>query len=177
MTTLPATFVAKTKPSDCILWTGALNSRGYPCFAIDGVSQLAHRVAYEAAHGPIPEGMTIDHLCRVRHCVNPDHLEAVTGAENTRRAASSADYCVHGHPLYLRSNGKRGCRTCEATARRIEYGTRSIGAGGAPSHVVRQWALDNGMTVSPRGNLPQHVRKAFEAAQGTTTNSPRSPAG
>lgn len=74
-----------TMPTPCVIWTGALNSRGYPCFSVGGWSQLAHRLAYQDAFGEIPEGLTIDHLCRVKRCVNPDHLEAVTRGENARR--------------------------------------------------------------------------------------------
>lgn len=70
----------------CIVWMGALNAKGYGCFGLDGDTKLAHRVAYEFENGPIPDGLTIDHLCRVKRCVNPAHLEAVTGRENTRRA-------------------------------------------------------------------------------------------
>ncbi len=66
--------------SGCWFWLGAL-SRGYGSLK----NARAHRVAYEMTIGPIPEGLVIDHLCRVTSCVNPDHLEAVTQAENVRR--------------------------------------------------------------------------------------------
>lgn len=74
----------------CHLWAGCLNSRGYGCIAVNGKSQLAHRVAWELDNGPVPEGMTVDHVhkrgCRHKHCVNIAHLEPVTSAENTRRS-------------------------------------------------------------------------------------------
>lgn len=76
---------AEKTDSGCWLWSGAMFPNGYPCFSINRGSVGAHRVAYELANGPIPEGLTIDHLCRVKRCVNPDHLEAVAQGENTRR--------------------------------------------------------------------------------------------
>lgn len=81
---------------------------------------LAHRVAYEQAKGPIPTGLQIDHLCRNRACVNPDHLEAVTQGENVRRAVP--DRCINGHDLNdnpYRYHGKRMCRPCRRERQRV----------------------------------------------------------
>lgn len=70
----------------CWLWQGRPSlSGGYGRVRIAGVLYYAHRVAYEAFIGPIPDGLTIDHLCRVTLCINPAHLEPVTFSENTRR--------------------------------------------------------------------------------------------
>lgn len=86
---LPVHYWAKTTAGDgCWNWTAAVNSKGYGCFAINGRSQLAHRVAYRALVGPIDHGMTIDHLCRNKLCQNPEHMEQVTPAENIRRAVA-----------------------------------------------------------------------------------------
>lgn len=165
MSSLPSNFHAKTKPADCIVWTGALNSRGYPCFAVGGVSQLAHRLAYEDAHGPIPEGFTVDHLCGFRRCVNPEHLEAVTVAENIRRAKELSRICQYGHPLGgIDSRGCRYCTECSRERARQDYAKKSKGAGGATSTEVRAWAKRNGIPVNARGNLPNAVRAAYEAA-------------
>lgn len=157
---LPAHFTAKTKRSDCIVWTGALNSRGYPCFAIDGVSQLAHRVAYEAHHGEIPEGLTIDHLCGYTRCVNPDHLEAVTAAENNRRSRDARGYriggqCSHGHALtedstYRHPRGQLVCRECQRQQQ--------------PRNPIRAWAKSNGLPVREVGRIPADVISAYYAA-------------
>lgn len=70
----------------CWLWRGKLTDKGYATTSFNGRSTGAHRKAYTLLMGPIPEGLTLDHLCRIRHCVNPDHLEPVTQQENTARA-------------------------------------------------------------------------------------------
>lgn len=125
--TLPANFISKTRPAtDCVVWAGAQNSRGYGCFGVNGLSQLSHRVAWEDAHGPIPDGLTIDHLCRVRSCVNVAHMELVTSPENTRRAIALrvGGECKRGHALsgdadiYHRANGIAECRECRRAAKR-----------------------------------------------------------
>lgn len=73
----------------CLLWTGGLNNRGYGVIGVGGDKKLVHRVAWQLDNGPIPEGLTIDHVydrgCRHKHCANVAHLEPVTLAENIRR--------------------------------------------------------------------------------------------
>jgi hypothetical protein len=76
--------------SPCWIWQlKTMKKTGYGTLGIKGKHYLAHRVYYEQARGPIPEGMQLDHLCRVRECVNPDHLEPVTPQENTRRSRAA----------------------------------------------------------------------------------------
>lgn len=110
--------------SGCWLWAGYVSRYGYGLLHQTPKKYfLAHRLAYEFFVGPIPEGLQIDHKCRVRSCVNPAHLEAVTLQENIRRGETgihqrTRTHCPHGHPYdeantYRRpSNGTRICRQC-----------------------------------------------------------------
>ncbi len=112
---------ANTEKTDtCWLWHGLTNKEGYGRTKNEGKSLIAHRAFYELLVGPIPEGLTLDHLCRVRNCVRPDHLEPVTSGENVLRGdgpcARNArkEFCVRGHPLsdaYV-ANGGRYCQVC-----------------------------------------------------------------
>lgn len=71
--------------NNCWLYTYSKDGLGYGVFYYQHTAYKAHRVAYELINGEIPSGLVIDHLCRTRHCINPDHLEAVTQKENVRR--------------------------------------------------------------------------------------------
>ena len=119
--------VNKDGPNGCWLWLGGTDTSGYGQLWLNGRQKLAHRYFYEMAYGLIPEGMQIDHLCRVRRCVNPDHLEVVTHIENIRRGTGSGSrtYCPKGHPYdpsntVFNSKGHRECRIC-----RVEWNRRS----------------------------------------------------
>lgn len=102
----------------CWLWIRSRHTHGYGKLRIGGKDYYAHRVAYEARYGPIPEGMEIDHLCCVKACCNPHHLEAVTHAENVRRIVRTPKKaCRAGHLLtpdntYSRGVGRVRCKAC-----------------------------------------------------------------
>lgn len=101
----------------CWIFGGAVHSGGYGVVNMLGVLHYAHRVAYETLAGPVGT-LHLDHLCRDRLCVRPDHLEPVTSAENSGRGAVARRYCQRGHELegpnlYFRPDGKgRRCRAC-----------------------------------------------------------------
>ncbi len=131
-----ARFWMRVTREHCWLWTGETAGNGYGRVKIGGQNLAAHRLAYEWLVGPIPDGLEIDHLCSVRNCVNPTHLEAVTHKENTMRgntitaAAAAKTHCLRGHelagsnlvPSALR-RGRRDCLICSrnrAAARRAK---------------------------------------------------------
>jgi hypothetical protein len=99
---------------DCWIWLGLTDRDGY---ATRGDRKQLHRWFYRFLVGEIVPGMEIDHLCRVRNCLNPDHLEPVTQAENKRRQGAALTHCKSGHLFdeentIVRSNGTRNCRAC-----------------------------------------------------------------
>jgi hypothetical protein len=101
-------------PEGCWEWTGARASNGYGSVGYMGKVGSAHRVAYTLLVGEVPGDLQLDHLCRVRHCCNPTHLEPVTPSVNQRRAKSLIDACPKGHaytPENTRTN-PRGWRSC-----------------------------------------------------------------
>lgn len=114
----------------CLEWHGARTTRGYGVLVRDGRRVYAHRDAYEKYYGPIPEGLEIDHLCMNPPCYRPDHLEAVTHAENTRRWAATITHCPQGHPYdetntIRQPSGGRLCRTCKNERRNTGHWTVS----------------------------------------------------
>ena len=113
--------------SGCWLWNGSGRGPYYGKFAIKKNSFMAHRVSYELFKGKIPDGLEIDHVCRNRICVNPDHLEPVTRKENHARSIAAGahsslvgknkTHCPHGHEYtrentYIDQSGWRECRAC-----------------------------------------------------------------
>lgn len=129
--------VDKSAANGCWEWAGTITPKGYGVYASRHARSLrAHRVSWELLRGPIQTDLTIDHLCRNKRCVNPDHLEPVTAAVNTLRGDSPPamkarqTHCEAGHPLIRRSDGHRECRICKQEAdrqrppRSYKYGDR-----------------------------------------------------
>jgi len=136
---LPKRFWAKVRldPSTgCWLWTAGKDWDGYGMFWIDGATVRAPGVAFKALRGPVPAGLQIDHLCRVRACVNPLHLEAVSGRTNTLRGETlpaenlRKTHCINGHEFTGTNLGMRKgragryCKICSQV-----YGSRSRARG------------------------------------------------
>lgn len=118
--TLAERLAAKSerRPDGCLVWTGTVKANGYGRLVFEGRDLHVHRVAYELAHGPIPDGLTVDHLCGTRACIEPTHLEVVTRSVNSQRGNPRPTQCVRGHELAgdnvrWRRNGTRQCRTCD----------------------------------------------------------------
>ena len=120
------------KLDTCWLWRGFISKRGYGSYCVANSpwgTPSAHRIAWILCRGPIPDGMTLDHLadrCGNKHCVNPDHLEVVTALENHRRWADGITHCGRGHEFtpentYTSRQGWRRCRTCVKASRQKYY--------------------------------------------------------
>lgn len=128
--------------SGCWVWTGDHSGDGYPRITMSGRRRQAHRISYEAHVGSIPDGMEIDHLCRRTLCVNPAHLEPVTGLVNRLRAPDCPvgvnaikTHCDNGH-LFDESNtaivgGWRKCRACARDRMRAYRARKRVGAEAA----------------------------------------------
>jgi hypothetical protein len=102
----------------CLQWTGSLKTKwGYGQLLYEGRNRSVHIAAWEIEHGPIPHGLTVDHLCRNTSCVRTSHMELVTAAENFRRAVAARTHCRNGHEyaavgMYPLKNGRRRCKAC-----------------------------------------------------------------
>lgn len=135
-----ARFIARLTVGDgCWEWPGSRDKQGYGRFAVPRtprvsnrwLPKLAHRIAYELFVGPIPDGLTIDHLCRNKGCVNPSHLEAVTQRVNNYRTPDfngNKTHCPQGHEYATSGRAYRGgryCRVCDRDRWRHERSSAS----------------------------------------------------
>ena len=135
---LPAMIAKRVRiiDSGCWLWTGATNPKGYGHIGRNGRTLYVHRVVYETLVAPIPDGLTIDHLCHVRTCVNPQHLEPITRAANTLRSWTGPSavnarktHCPRGHEYspantIVNNRGERVCRECNRADAARRYQAR-----------------------------------------------------
>ena len=137
-----------TKTETCWTCDLGLNGPGYSQVSVSGRLRLSHRVVYEHHFGPIPPSMTIDHICRTRNCVRPDHLRVLTNRDNLMAEGSTAParlnaqktHCPRGHPYdeentYRDKRGFRYCRICERDkTRRLRARKRSPKVAIRPRH-------------------------------------------
>ncbi len=165
--------------SGCWLWMGHIDAGGYGWVAYHGRDQRAHRASYEAFRGPIPTGLEIDHLCRVRCCVNPDHLEPVTRSENVKRGlvpilvrqrAAAIECCPAGHSYdeentYVCGRGWRQCRACrkdKEQLRRIAKGTPRPGEHNrSKTHCARGHPFDEENTYIRPGKYGRSCKECM----------------
>jgi hypothetical protein len=122
----------------CWLWIGNTHRNGYGSIKISQKMKLAHRVMYELFVSPIPLGLELDHLCRTRNCVNPEHLESVSRTENMLRgqkARTLPSFCSRGHEytpentsVALNPRRHRVCRTCKNARERAAWRARKYAA-------------------------------------------------
>lgn len=128
------------KTETCWLWTGCRTARGYGRFMFNRRVQPAHRVSYQLLVGPIPEGTELDHLCRVKHCVRPEHLDPVPHQVNVQRGLAgqhtairyaTRTHCDKGHALtpdnLLGHVSGRQCRRCNLDRQARYYAARKVG--------------------------------------------------
>lgn len=130
-------FSKVSKTETCWIWTASHNGQGYGRISMGGRKgklYYAHRLSYQIANGPIPDGLVLDHLCRTPSCVNPDHLEAVTQKINSQRGDAGnhmkiyngqKTHCPSGHPYdeentHLSPSGRRTCRSCSRLRMRVK---------------------------------------------------------
>lgn len=137
---LPRRFWAKVQitADGCWLWTGAKAGNGYGSWGINGKTRSTHKTAYESLIGCVPDGLTLDHLCRVRHCCNPYHLQPVTQRENSARSpltTAGRQFCRRrGSSFRTLRSGRRVCQPCRVAHQRQWRKQRTVPEV-VPAHV------------------------------------------
>lgn len=162
-------------PDGCWQWRGLIMPDGYGQVQMVGANaRVAHRVAYEEVKGPIPAGLVLDHLCRNRSCVNPEHLEPVTHRENVLRGVNyiaqnaNKTRCHKGHPFspentYVKPGGNRICKTCR---RQREQGLRwaaRLAAPKPPCYNTLKTHCKHGHEYTPENTYHYHTHRCCRA--------------
>lgn len=150
-------------PTECWQWTASLTRKGYAQFYVgskkDGTNRMAtaHVLSYKTLVGPVPDGKQLDHLCRNRGCVNPQHLEPVTGSVNCLRGLTGINvvsreraktHCPQGHPYdetntLFGKNGSRQCRTCARERMQRSVCPKCGGQKSVNKEICRQCYLES----------------------------------
>jgi hypothetical protein len=183
MTTPEERFWAKVRPTGfCWEWIAGTDHGGYGRFRHEQRTAMAHRVAYGFLVGPIEDGLHVDHLCRNRKCVNPDHMDLVTNEENIRRGFgpnhfhSLKTHCPEGHPYdgynLKMENGKRRCRVCrnkvQRESRRRRTAARLLDAGPyVPPKTLSDAQVDLMLEMSKHGLTQREIAPLFGVGKST----------
>lgn len=176
-------FWAKVVPTGfCWEWSAGLDPAGYGRFGLNRTAALAHRVSYEMLVGPIVGGLHVDHLCRNRKCVNPDHMDLVTNEENIRRGFgpnhfhSLKTHCPEGHPYngynLKMDHGKRRCRACrnkvQRESRRRRAAALLLDKGPyVPPKTLSNEQVDLMLEMSKHGLTQREIAPLFSVGKST----------
>lgn len=174
-------------PDECWLWLAPKDKDGYARIRIKSKLIYVHRISYKLLVGPIPDGLTIDHLCRNRACVNPKHLESVTHRTNVLRGFNPTainarkTHCIHGHEFtpantYLKGTARycRACHNLRAVKKRREknpLGLSMAEINRAKTHCVRGHAFTIANTYWVRRSRQCRKCKALISSKSKTKGS------
>lgn len=181
--------LAPVAASACLLWAKPYgNGYGYLC--LRGQRVLAHRVSFQLANGPIPDGKVIDHLCGNTRCVHPDHLDAVDQRENVHRGYARSvsvarrndkTHCKHGHEFtpentYTRPDGKRSCRQCQRDREATKRAQRPKKQRALKTHCKRghEFTPENTYAYDTPNGKKRNCRKCLRLATARYQSKRRS---
>ena len=150
---LPERFAQKVEADgECWLWMASKDPCGYGQFYWQRRVRKAHCVAYELVVGPVPTGLELDHLCRIRHCVRPSHLDPVPHLVNVKRGIHGVltTHCPSGHAYdatntHMKQGGGRKCRACDRdrhNARNAQLRAERIAMFGPIRHGPKPWTQE-----------------------------------